>query len=68
LAELSGAISEAVKCHSVDRPASKVVGLHFQYDPELQLAINAGLDCFKQSSFWPRAKTGAILPVDRPAA
>jgi len=39
LAELSGAISEAVKCHSVDRPASKVVSLHFQYDPELQLAI-----------------------------
>jgi hypothetical protein len=36
--ELSAAIIEAVKCHFVDRPAPKVATLHFQHDPELQLA------------------------------
>lgn len=38
-AELSGAINEAVKCHFIDRAtAPKVATLHFQHDPELQLA------------------------------
>jgi predicted RNase H-like HicB family nuclease len=38
LGELSSAIIEAVKCHFADRPAPKVATLHFQHDPELQLA------------------------------
>ena len=38
LAELSGAISEAVRCHFSDRPLPKVATLHFEHDPELQLA------------------------------
>jgi len=38
LAELSGAISEAVRCHFADRPLPKVATLHFEHDPELQLA------------------------------
>lgn len=38
LAELSDAISEAVKCHFGDRRAPKVATLHFARDPELQLA------------------------------
>ncbi len=38
LAELSGAISEAVRCHFADRPSPKVATLHFEHDPELQLA------------------------------
>lgn len=37
-AELSGAINEAVRCHFIDRVAPKVATLHFQRDPELQLA------------------------------
>ena len=36
--ELSGAINEAVKCHFIDRTAPKVATLHFEHDPELQLA------------------------------
>jgi predicted RNase H-like HicB family nuclease len=38
LAELSDAIMEAVQCHFSDRTAPKVATLHFQKDPELQLA------------------------------
>ena len=38
LAELSSAITEAVKCHFVDRPLPRVTALHFERDPELQLA------------------------------
>jgi predicted RNase H-like HicB family nuclease len=38
LAELSGAIREAVRCHFVDRPLPRVAALHFERDPELQLA------------------------------
>ena len=37
-AELSGAISEAVRYHFADRPLPKVATLHFEHDPELQLA------------------------------
>ena len=37
-AELSGAINEAVKCHFINRIAPKVATLHFEHDPELQLA------------------------------
>jgi predicted RNase H-like HicB family nuclease len=36
--ELSDAINEAVRCHFTDRRAPKVATLHFQHDPELQLA------------------------------
>jgi predicted RNase H-like HicB family nuclease len=36
-AELSDAISEAVKCHFGDRRAPRVATLHFTRDPELQL-------------------------------
>jgi predicted RNase H-like HicB family nuclease len=38
LADLSSAVSEAVKCHFLDRPLPKVATLHFRNDPELQLA------------------------------
>jgi predicted RNase H-like HicB family nuclease len=37
LAELSDAISEAVRCHFANRPAPKVATLHFTHDPELRL-------------------------------
>ena len=37
-AELSGAINDAVKCHFIDRVAPKIATLHFEHDPELQLA------------------------------
>jgi hypothetical protein len=38
LSELSGAITEAVRCHFGDRATPRVATLHFQKDPELQLA------------------------------
>jgi predicted RNase H-like HicB family nuclease len=38
LAELSNAIREAIKCHFADRPLPRVATLHFEHDPELQLA------------------------------
>jgi len=37
-AELSNAVSEAVKCHFAGRPLPRVATLHFEHDPELQLA------------------------------
>ena len=37
LADLSNAISEAVKCHFADRRLPRVATLHFEHDPELQL-------------------------------
>jgi predicted RNase H-like HicB family nuclease len=37
-AGLSDAVSEAIRCHFAGRPLPRVATLHFEHDPELQLA------------------------------
>jgi predicted RNase H-like HicB family nuclease len=37
-AELSDAVSEVIRCHFAGRPSPRVATLHFERDPELQLA------------------------------
>ena len=37
-AELSEAVREAIRCHFAGRPLPRVATLHFEHDPELQLA------------------------------
>ena len=37
-AELSDAVSEAIRCHFAGRRLPRVATLHFEHDPELQLA------------------------------
>jgi predicted RNase H-like HicB family nuclease len=37
-AELSDAVSEAIRCRFAGRPLPRVATLHFEHNPELQLA------------------------------
>jgi hypothetical protein len=38
-AELSNAVSEAVRCHFAGRPLPKVATLHFDHDPDVSSAL-----------------------------